>query len=266
MIHIAVLLKPYLELILAGHKRVECRLTRQARNPFGRIEIGQRIYFKQSTGPYGATAIAEHIIFEDNLTPKRVKQIRRDNNDLICGDAAFWNSKRHSSFATLIWLTDIQPIASGPAIRPLQGVAWLTLEEEPAWRRVERGQIDQQLELSRQLELPRGTKPQAAARPAFSIKVSPGNLRHNSLYITKVAECFPNWTCGGKNRANAAPPVTLILHEGPTVQTDIVGPRNMLRTRIWGSWFRRHGVKQGDRVVFTPVNQATYFVGLARDR
>jgi len=260
MIHIAVLLKPYLDLILAGRKTVECRLTRQARDPFERIEAGERIYFKQSAGPFGATAIAEHIIFEDNLTPRRVNQIRRDYNDLIGGDATFWNAKRHSSFATLIWLTDVQPTASGPAIRPLQGVAWLALEEEPAWRRMESGQINHQL------ELPRGAKPQAGARSVFSIEVSAGNLRHNSLYVSKVAECFPKWTCGGASKASAAPPVTLILHEGPTVQTDIVGPRNMLRTRIWGAWFRRHGVKEGDRVVFTPVNEATYFVGLARDR
>ena len=54
-----------------------------------------------------------------------------------------------------------------------------------------------------------------------------------------------------------------MLHDGPTVQTDIVAPRSMLRTRVWGTWFRKHGVKPGDRVVFTPMDEASCFVGLA---
>src|SRR5688572_27369686 len=106
MIHIAVLLKPYLDLILRGRKTIESRLTHQARDPYERIEPGECIYFKISAGPYGATATAEHVIFEDNLTPKRISEIRRDYNDRICGDAAFWNWKRTSRFATLIWLKD----------------------------------------------------------------------------------------------------------------------------------------------------------------
>lgn len=251
MVHVAVLLKPYLDMILSGKKTVECRLTRQARDPFENIEPGERIYFKQSAGPYAATAVAEHVIFENDLTPKRVSEIKRDYNDLICGDAAFWNWKRDSKFCTLVWLRDVQPTDNGPAIRPLQGVAWLTLEEDPAWRRVEPQKVN-----ADKMLFSGGT---------FSIEVTPGNLRNNSLYVTKVVDRFPRWAVGGKNRNAAAKPMTLILHDGPTVQTDVVGPRNLLRTRVWGKWFRTHGVKQGDRVVFTPVDDATYLVGLARN-
>jgi ASC-1-like (ASCH) protein len=249
MIHIAVLLKPYLDMILSGRKTVECRLTRQARDPYENIEPGERIYFKQSAGPYAATAVVEHVMFENDLSPRRVSEIRRDYNDLICGDSHYWNWKRDSRFCTLIWLKDVQPTDNGPQIRPLQGVAWLTLEEEPAWRRVEREK--------------NGIR-NLFSNGSFSIEVTPGNLRNNSLYVTKVLARIPKWALGGRNKNAAAKQMTLILHDGPTVHTDVVAPRNLLRTRVWGTWFKRHGVKRGDHVVFTPVDDVTYFVGLSR--
>lgn len=261
MLHVAVLLKPYLDLILQGKKTIECRLTQTAREPFEAIEPGERIYFKQSAGPYGATAVAEHVIFEDNLTPSRVKQIKADYNDKICGDSPFWHAKRTSKYCTLVWLSEVRAIDTGPAIRPLQGVAWMILDEEPAWRRVDKTR-------RRAAELfddSSRAKPQAA-NGSFFVEVTAGNLRNNSLYLTSVIDRFPKWTLGGKNKSEAAAPITLMLHEGPTVQTDIVGPRNMLRTRVWGKWFRKHGVRGGDRVVFSPMNEATYFVGLSRER
>ena len=75
---------------------------------------------------------------------------------------------------------------------------------------------------------------------------------------------FPEWAIGGRTKRQAGRPIQLMLHEGPTIQTDIVGPRKGLRTRIWRSWFKRHGARAGDCVMFTPVDEGTYFVGLAR--
>jgi ASC-1-like (ASCH) protein len=178
MIHIAVLLKPYLDLLLAGKKTVECRLTKDARDPYENIEPGERIYFKQSSGPFAATATVEHVMFENNLLPKRVKELQRDYNDLICGEQAYWDWKRESRYCTLIWLKDVAPIDNGPQIRPLQGVAWLTLEEEPAWRRMETAKVPKS-------ELFDGrAKPQAATNRSFQIEVTEGNVRNNSLYVT----------------------------------------------------------------------------------
>jgi ASC-1-like (ASCH) protein len=249
MLHVAVLLKPYLDLLLSGKKTIECRLTIQARDPYERIEAGERIYFKQSAGPYGATAVAEHVIFEDALTPRRIGELRRDYNDRICGDDSFWELKRNSNFCTLIWLKEVEAVD--------QGVAWMVLDDETAWRRMGAGR--------RQLLCAGdGAKPQAAAGQSFLVEITDGNLRNNSLYVSRVADRFPKWCFGGAQKRDAGRPITLILHEGPTVQTDIVAPRHMLRTRVWGRWFQTHGAQRGDHVVFTPVDEATYFVGLAR--
>jgi ASC-1-like (ASCH) protein len=259
VIHIAVLLPQYIDLILAGEKTVECRLTKQARDPFENVEPGERIYFKASAGPYAATAIVEHVLCEQGLTPRRISEIKRDYNHLIRGEDQFWRWKRDSRYCTLVWLKDVQPTSAGPRVRPLQGVAWLCLDEEPAWRRVD-AHDDGKL-------FPAEAKPHAAGNGAFSIEVTDGNLKNNTLYVTKALEHFPSWAIGGRNKREAAKRgLTLILHEGPTVQTDIVGQRKLLRTRVWGPWFRRHGVKPRDRVIFTPMDEATYFVGLTRPK
>jgi hypothetical protein len=250
MIHVAVLLKPYLGLILAGEKTVECRLTLQARAPFEMIEPGDRIYLKQSAGPYRGMATAEHVICEGGLTPQRIDELKRDYNHLIRGPDFWWKQRRNGRFITLIWLADVQPIDIGPDIRPLQGAAWIVLEEEPAWRKLQ----------------PVRTAATGHNSGSFHIEVTDGNLRNNSLYVTKVFDRFPPWSIGGRNRQEIGRLMTLILHDGPTVQSDIVGPRKLMRSRVWGTWFRRHGAKPGDRVVFTPVDDGTFFVGLSRAR
>jgi ASC-1-like (ASCH) protein len=246
MIHVAVLLKPYLDSILDGSKTVECRLTRDARAPFDMIESGERIYFKQSAGPYRATAIADHVLFESGLTPRRVMQIKRDYGHLLHGADEYWRMKRNARFCTLIWLRDVEPISVGPEIGNLQGRAWEVFEEEPAWRRRDPGR--------------RGDPGDGS----FHVEITEGNLRHGSLYVTTVLEKFPRWTIGGATKADAARPITLMLHGGDTVETDIVGPRKLLRTRVWRRWFAEHGARAGDHVVFTPIDRRTFFVGLAR--
>ena len=74
------------------------------------------------------------------------------------------------------------------------------------------------------------------------------------------------WAIGGAKKADAAKPITLMLHEGPMVRTDIVGSRKLIRSRVWGAWFRTHGAKPGDRVIFTPIDGTTYLVGLVKKK
>jgi ASC-1-like (ASCH) protein len=253
--HVAVLMKPYLDLVLDGSKQVECRLTRQARAPYESIEPGERIWFKQSCGPFRATAVADHVLFEDDLTPRRVSEIRRDYDHLICGEPQFWRWKRDSRFCTLIWLRDVEPIDEGPPIRPLQGVAWLVLDQQKSATSAPRGD-------GRASAAPASAGTRASSPQGFAVTITGGNLRNSTLYVTQVIDQFPASAIGGATRAEAGRPVTLLLHEGPTVQTDIVGPRKVLRTRVWGEWFRHHGARHGDRVVFTPLDGQTFLVGL----
>lgn len=249
MIHVAILLKPYADLVLAGTKRVECRLTQQPLAPFECIEPGERIYIKQSGGPYRATAIAGEVICEADLTPTRIRQLYKHYNDLICGELAFWKMKKQAKFATLIWLEQVEPTSTGPALAPSRGLAWRTIQPPPPETAPAR----------------RSTKHGAPA-PSFAVQLTAGNLRNNSVYVTGIRSHFPRASVGGRNKKESGRPFTLMLDGGPTVATDIVGERNLFRTRAWGAWFRAMNAKPGDEVVFTPVASDAYFVGIARAR
>ncbi len=65
--HVAILYKRYIDLILAGRKTVESRLTKGLIEPYGRIEPGDRIWFKVTSGPFMATAIADAVAFHEGL-------------------------------------------------------------------------------------------------------------------------------------------------------------------------------------------------------
>ena len=56
-VHVAILMRRYLDLVLAGRKTIESRLTRTSRAPYEQIHAGERIYFKVSAGPFMATAV-----------------------------------------------------------------------------------------------------------------------------------------------------------------------------------------------------------------
>lgn len=265
MIHVAVLLRPYAELILSGEKTVECRLTKHQRPPYNGVESGDRIYFKESAGPWRLTAVADEVLFEDDLTPGRIREIRRDYNDLIRGDGRYWKWKRDARYLTLIWLREVEPVTTGPGVRPLQGAAWLTLPDAGAPRSgpASRGRMNGD-NTHRARPLPGDGSTRATAALSFAIPITEGNLRHSSLSVCAAIDQFPAWCLGGPNRREEARPVTLILRDGPVVRTDIVVKRKLFRARPWGRWFRAVGARPGDRVVFTPIDGETFFVGFSR--
>jgi len=127
-LHVAILQSRYLDLILAGRKRVESRLTRTRQPPFEAVRPGERIYLKLSSGPFRARAVAGAVACHENLTPDRVEALRRRYNDRVLGDDAFWRAKRDCRFATFVELTEIEPIAVGPLYtKSLR--AWHVLDE-----------------------------------------------------------------------------------------------------------------------------------------
>ena len=79
-VHVAILLRPYIKLILSGRKTVESRLTITPRAPFEGIKPGDRIFFKASAGPYMATAVADAVA--------RAAEARRPRTRYVVGRGA----------------------------------------------------------------------------------------------------------------------------------------------------------------------------------
>ena len=127
--HLAILKRPYINMILDGSKTVESRFTVTKRVPFGQIFVGDELFLKQSSGPVCATAKVRQVKTFENLTPKEILKIKQLYNKDILASAEFWQSKLDCRFGILIRLKDVM------AIKPIHiskkdWRAWVVLTEE----------------------------------------------------------------------------------------------------------------------------------------
>jgi hypothetical protein len=126
--HLVILKKPYLYAILEGRKRIELRLYKTRRPAFGRVWAGDKLFLKISSGPVCATAIAEAVKNFENLTPKRILELKRLYNHDIGGGDEHWRSKMDCKFAFLVWLKDVRAIEP-VRIHKKDWRAWVILTE-----------------------------------------------------------------------------------------------------------------------------------------
>ena len=129
-IHVAILQRPYLDLVLSGRKTIESRLSKAAMAPFGRVSVGERIFIKASGGRFMATALAESVQSFENLMPSRVQALRRQFNAGVMGDDGYWRAKRNSRYATFVRLGAVEPLEVGPAYGKSAYRAWFVLDDE----------------------------------------------------------------------------------------------------------------------------------------
>jgi hypothetical protein len=137
--HVAVLLPRYVDLLLAGRKTVESRLSLTRREPLCAVAPGERIYFKERGGPIRAVATVEAAEFFGPLTPRLVRMLRGRLNAGVMGDAAYWAAKAEARYASFFHLSDVEPALQGPPIPVLHGRAWVTLCSPMSSRRAAAG-------------------------------------------------------------------------------------------------------------------------------
>ena len=230
-IHIAILIRPYVKLILDGCKTIESRLTVSPRPPFRAVQTGERIFFKESAGPFFATAIAGEVLCFDHLTPAKLDDLKQRFNHEIRGEDAYWHWKREAKYATLIRLRQVLPTRVGPAMEPSRGPAWFVLPDNAA----------------ADVPLP------------FEITLTAGAIRNSYLRVPRKLHVFPAKHYGGRTIAEAGNPLHLLLPGGEEVHTDIVS-NQMLRWRGFGALYREHHMNPGDRVRFVPLHAGKYRV------
>lgn len=121
--HLAILKKPYLDAIIDGSKTVESRLLKGRFPPFGHINPGDKLFFKQSSGPVRATATAAAVKSFENLTPAKIAEIKSKYNKYILGSNEYWKSKSDSSFCVLVRIESVK------LIKPV----WIDKKDWRAW-------------------------------------------------------------------------------------------------------------------------------------
>ena len=126
--HLAILKQPYLQAIIEGRKTIESRFTKARRPYFGKIQPGDEIFLKLSSGPVCATAAAAEVKSFDSLTPNQVSQLKHQYNHLICGSDEYWLSKADCKFGSLVWLESVRAIEP-VCITKRDWRAWVVLTE-----------------------------------------------------------------------------------------------------------------------------------------
>lgn len=133
MIHVAVIKREYVELILAGKKTAELRLTRMRGAPHGKVFAGERLYIKQSSGPVRATAVVTEVESHEDLTPRRIRRLARDTAKTVRGKPEFFRERQTARFATVIHFERVEPCAWGPDFSAERAAnpraAWLILPD-----------------------------------------------------------------------------------------------------------------------------------------
>lgn len=101
-IHLSVFNSPYLDYILEGKKTVESRFSVVRCAPYGRVEEGDLLLLKESSGPVVGVCAVDRVWFYE-LDPATFEEIRETFSELLCADDAdFWNSRRRAQYATLM--------------------------------------------------------------------------------------------------------------------------------------------------------------------
>jgi len=121
--------KPYLDAILSGRKRIESRFTRTKLYAFGKVLPGDKLFLKVSSGPVCATAAVAAVKNFENLTSKRILELKQRYNHYIAGSEEYWRSKMSCTFGSLVWLKDVKPVEP-VRIRKKDWRAWVVLTEK----------------------------------------------------------------------------------------------------------------------------------------
>lgn len=100
------------------------------REPFQRVTPGDHIYFRAPGSPYAARAIIAQALHIADLTPAAIETLKARHNQHILAPDEYWATRRNARYATLVWLEQVQPTSTGPALPPLFGRGWAVVAKQ----------------------------------------------------------------------------------------------------------------------------------------
>ena len=111
-------------MLLDGRKTIESRFAKARRVPFGRLEVGERIYFRVIGKAFAACATVQRVEFYEQLTPNRVHMLAEEHHAAIGLAPEELLLKAEARFATLIHLADVRQVNCGPAVLASDPGSW----------------------------------------------------------------------------------------------------------------------------------------------
>lgn len=127
-IHLALMVEPYLSLILNGRKTIESRFSRNKIKPYNSISKGDIVVLKRSGGGLVAVFEAGDVWFKQIGSDKDLCEIKSEYGAGLCLDDQFWERKRDANYVTLINISHLQ-ILSPIEIKRANRQSWITYEK-----------------------------------------------------------------------------------------------------------------------------------------
>jgi hypothetical protein len=104
--HLAVIVEPYLSMLMNGQKTIESRFCRRKWVPYGMVQTGDTLILKRSSGPVvGLCKVAE--VFYFDLSDISLNAVREQFGKAIAAPQAFWNYQREAQFVSLFRVSQV---------------------------------------------------------------------------------------------------------------------------------------------------------------
>jgi hypothetical protein len=127
-VHVAVLIEPYLRLILDGDKTVESRFARRRYPPYGCLRSGDVILLKRTGGPIMGICQATEVSFHERHDGSW-QPIRDVFAQALCAvDEEFWQQRETTSYATLVVLSRVCRLAPSLDFHKRDRRGWMVLQ------------------------------------------------------------------------------------------------------------------------------------------
>jgi hypothetical protein len=129
-LHLAVLIEPYLSLLLNGQKTVESRFCRRKWIPYGMVQQGDTLVLKRSSGPVvGICKVAEVFYYDLSIIP--LTDIRKQFGSAILADDAFWKYQEQAEFVSLFRVSHVARLPDIPCFKGKgDRRAWVVLPKQ----------------------------------------------------------------------------------------------------------------------------------------
>lgn len=129
-LHLGVFCEPYLTYILEGRKTVESRFGATRQPPFQRVDCGDILLLKRSSGPIVAVAHISDVWYYE-LERREFQAILERFGPAMCLEEDFIRSKSSSAFATLIRLDRVHGVED-LKVRKSDRRGWVVLHQRNA--------------------------------------------------------------------------------------------------------------------------------------
>lgn len=126
-IHLGVFSEPCLTYMLEGKKTIESRISKKRIAPYDRINKNDIVVVKKSGGGIVAYFTIKEIKFI-NLNEVSINEIKNKYNNELCVSEDFWEQKKDSSYATLMFIDRLVKLESFK-INKKGMQTWIVLEK-----------------------------------------------------------------------------------------------------------------------------------------